>query len=76
MPNCATSGVLRGSSTDKVSFEEFVEAEKREMHSTNEHEQNLSACIASADHSFMNNGTLEELHETLTQALQQQKSDA
>lgn len=53
---------LRGSSTDKITFEKFLEDEAREMHSTDPNKQNLARCIELADYRLMNNGTKEELY--------------
>ena len=55
----------RGSSTDKVSFEKFVEQEKAEMTSTNPNEQNLSRCMDLADYKLQNDGTVEEFHKSI-----------
>ena len=59
----------RKSELDDVTFEKFVEDEKREMTSTDPTKQNLSACIALADVVIQNNGTLEELHAQVDTAL-------
>ncbi len=53
--------VIRGSETDKVSFETFLANEQREMTSTDPNHQNLAACIAQADYRFNNNGAVDEL---------------
>ena len=52
----------RGSFTDKISFEEFIAAEQREMESNDPYKQNLRKCIGTADHKFKNDWTVEELH--------------
>lgn len=52
----------RKSETDSVSFEKFLEDEKREMDSDDSTKQNLGKCIAAADYKFMNNGSLQELY--------------
>jgi len=52
----------RGSFTDKISFEEFIAAEQREMESNDPYKQNLRKCIGMADHKFKNDWTVEELH--------------
>lgn len=54
--------VLRGSETDKISYEEFVSNEQREMTTTDPTKQNISKCMQLADYVFTNNGTFEELH--------------
>jgi dephospho-CoA kinase len=62
--------VLRGSETDKVSFEKFVADEEREMTSTDPTKQNLAAVRAMADTVFTNNGTQEELFAQVEEALE------
>jgi dephospho-CoA kinase len=59
----------RSSETDNVSYEEFCANEDREMVSKNPCEQNLSACMAAADISLLNTGTLEDLHRNVDAAL-------
>ena len=54
--------IARGSSTDRITFEKFKADEAREMTSDDPHKQNLSRCIALADHTLTNNGTLRELY--------------
>ncbi len=53
---------LRGSLTDKVTFEEFSEQEDREMAATEPWDMNISGVIKMADIVITNDGTLEELH--------------
>lgn len=55
----------RKSETDHVSFETFLENEKREMESTDPNKQNISACIEMADYVFINNETIDELNENV-----------
>ena len=54
--------VLRGSGTDKVSFEEFCMQEDREMASTEPWDMNVFGVMKMADFTLENNGTLDELH--------------
>jgi dCMP deaminase len=61
--------VKRGSETDSVSFETFVENERREWANTDPNKGNLKRCIELSDYKFTNNGTLEELHEQLEKVL-------
>ncbi|MBX2904362.1 MAG: AAA family ATPase [Chitinophagales bacterium] len=61
----------RKSATDSVSFETFMDNERREMVSTDETKQNLSACIAAADFKLMNDGTFEELYAQIEDGLKQ-----
>ncbi|HQI46374.1 MAG TPA: hypothetical protein PLC59_09975, partial [Bacteroidales bacterium] len=53
----------RKSETDFVSFDTFVENEKREMTSTDPNKQNISKCIALADYFFMNDESIEKLEQ-------------
>ena len=62
--------VVRGSSTDKVSFEDFVANEKRECESDDPAKQNLTKCIELADFKLENNGTIEELNEQVEEILE------
>ena len=61
----------RGSETDHVSFQTFLENEKREMTSDDPTKQNLSKCIRMADFVMMNNGTIEELQAQCEKILNQ-----
>lgn len=61
--------VVRGSETDKISYEEFIANEQREMNNTDPTKQNLAKCMEMADHIFTNDGTLEELHQQIEQAI-------
>jgi len=63
--------VLRWSETDKISYDEFIMNEQREMENTDPTKQNLSKCIALSDYVFTNNGTLEQLHEQIKQVIKQ-----
>lgn len=57
--------LLRGSETDKVSFEAFSESEDREMNSNDPNKQNLGVCMRMADFHLTNNGTFEELYQQI-----------
>ncbi len=61
--------VQRGSETDKVSYETFIENEQREMTSTDPNKQNLAACQALADFKFDNNHSFEELYKQVEDVL-------
>jgi len=61
---------LRKSSTDNVTFEEFVEAENKEMDNTDPTKGNITACIKAADSLIINEGTTEELNNTVQKLLQ------
>lgn len=54
--------VLRGSATDKISFEKFVELEKIEMENEDINKQNVAECIKRADIWLNNDGDLDKLH--------------
>lgn len=51
----------RWNESDNVSFEKFVEDEKREMNNEDPTKQNIAACIKMADYTFTNNSTEEDL---------------
>ena len=53
--------LLRKSETDHISYETFLENEKREMGSDDPNKQNLSACIDMADFVLINDGNIDEL---------------
>lgn len=59
----------RNSETDRISYEEFLANEAREMKATDPNHQNLAACIALADYRFQNDGTIEELYEKVEKVL-------
>ncbi len=54
--------LVRGSSTDHITFEKFVSDEDREMTNTDPNKQNIAGCIAVAEYVIENDGSLEELH--------------
>lgn len=56
---------LRNSETDQISYQTFLKNEAREMHSSDPHKQNLSACIRQADYLITNNHGLDALNEKL-----------
>ncbi|MEX1064007.1 MAG: AAA family ATPase [Candidatus Paceibacterota bacterium] len=59
----------RKSEKDAISFEKFLENEEREMESDDPNKQNLRECIARANFSFENNGTVKELRLDLARTL-------
>lgn len=61
--------IVRGSETDKVSFEKFLEDEKREMGSVDPTKQNLGKCMELADYKIQNNGTLENLNNQVSKII-------
>lgn len=61
---------LRASETDFVSYETFLENEKREMNSDDPNKQNLKKCIEMADYFFENNGSVADLYEKIKVVLE------
>lgn len=59
----------RSSETDHIDFETFKMNEEREMSNTDPNKQNLSGCIAQADFVFRNDGTVEELYNSVEEVL-------
>jgi len=60
----------RGSETDQITFAQFVEQEQAESGSQNTAEQNKTAVMQMADHTFYNQGTIKELHQKVEEWLQ------
>ena len=52
--------VERGSVTDKISFDEFIAGEQKEMTSNDPNKQNLKKCIEMTDYNFKNDWTIKE----------------
>ncbi|MEI7918725.1 MAG: hypothetical protein WCH65_00480 [bacterium] len=61
--------VLRGSETDKITYEEFIANEQREMENTDPTKQNIAKCMQLADYVLTNNGTFQQLHYQLEEVL-------
>ncbi|MDL2240897.1 AAA family ATPase [Bacteroidales bacterium OttesenSCG-928-K22] len=61
--------VNRASETDNVSYETFLENEKREFDTSDPNKQNLRKCIEMADHHIDNNGTVEDLYKEIKKSL-------
>lgn len=59
----------RKSETDSISFNTFIDNEKREMTSSDPNKQNLAECIRQADYIFENNGERENLFRQVEEAL-------
>jgi len=64
----------RNSETDRISFEIFLENEKREMFSDDPNKQNLAKCREMADFVFDNNGNIEELNSKVNTIIAQIKN--
>jgi dephospho-CoA kinase len=62
---------LRKSETDHISFETFLENEKREMDSTDPNAQNIKKCMDLADFKLWNNGTMEQLNLQVEEVLEE-----
>lgn len=52
----------RGSETDQIDFQTFLDNEKREMDTSDPNKQNLRKCISMADFVLQNNGSVASLH--------------
>ncbi len=61
----------RKSETDMISYEEFLQNEKREMTAHDPGKQNLSKCIELADYKLLNNSTVENFYKQIEQWLKQ-----
>lgn len=59
----------RASTSDQVSFEEFIAHEKLEMHDPDPHGMQKQAVMEAADLTIQNNGTLGELHAKIEKVL-------
>lgn len=59
----------RASTSDQISFEEFVKHEELEMDDPDPNGMQKRAVMESADFTIMNNGTLEELHAEIEKVL-------
>lgn len=60
---------LRQSETDAISFETFVANEAREMNSLDPNHQNLRKCIEMADFVFNNDGSVQDLEQSVASVL-------
>jgi len=61
--------IERGSETDRVSFDEFVADEQKEM-SSDPNKGNLRKCVEMADYVFKNDWTIEDLHRRVGKVLE------
>jgi len=59
----------RGSATDNVSLEEFIEHDKMEADLKENHRANIHTCVKMADYTLENNGSFEELEEKVDEFL-------
>ncbi|MCR4327560.1 MAG: AAA family ATPase [Nanoarchaeota archaeon] len=65
--------IKRGSESDKVSYEKFLEDEKREMENSDPAKQDLKKCIEMSDFKFRNNGTIKGLEKKVEEILRELK---
>jgi len=65
--------VQRGSETDQVDFDTWVEQEEKEWHNSAAHELNVPGVMKRADYTIRNEGTLKELHNKVDAFLEQIK---
>jgi len=65
--------VSRGSETDDVSFEEWLEHERRESNPDDPTKQDIFGALKVSDYIVENNGTLEELHKQIDEILEKEK---
>ncbi|MGM0565793.1 MAG: AAA family ATPase [Bacteroidota bacterium] len=62
----------RKSETDTISWETFLDNEKREMTATDPHKQNIHKCIEQADYVFNNDSSIENLYKDLEKVLERE----
>lgn len=62
--------LLRGSDTDKVSYDEFISNEQREMTNTDPTKQNIEKCMQLADYNFNNDGTFDDLYKQVEETIE------
>jgi dephospho-CoA kinase len=65
--------ILRGSETDKISFDKFMADEERESQSNDPGVQNLRKVMAMADAAIVNDGTEEDLYKKVDAILESVK---
>lgn len=61
--------LIRNSATDNIDFGTFLANEEREFTNDDPNKQNLSACMHLADIKLSNNGSIEDLHKEIDNAL-------
>ncbi len=64
---------MRGTETDKISYDEFINDEQREMQNMDPAKQNIAECMKLADHTFTNDGSVEELYAQIDAVLERMK---
>ena len=63
----------RGTETDHISYDDFIENERREMSADEPYKQNITKVIGMADFYFYNEGTIVELREKVENVLTELK---
>lgn len=63
--------IKRGSETDHVSYEEWIDQERRETNPDDPTKQDIFGALKASDVVVLNNGTLEELHAQIEEALKE-----
>lgn len=59
----------RGSALDDITFDDFVRQEQTEMLNVDPAKQNLAKVMEMSDHTIVNEGTLNELHQQIEEVL-------
>lgn len=62
--------VARGSNTDSVTYEKFMQQQNLELESTDPTHQNLKGCIAKADYVIINDGSVDDLYKKIEDVLE------
>jgi dephospho-CoA kinase len=62
---------MRGSETDRISFEKFMEDEAKEMNASDPNKQNLKRCIEEADYLITNDKSFKDLYVQINEILNQ-----
>lgn len=65
----------RGSETDHIDFDTFLQNEEREFANTDPNKQNLQACMKMADITLVNNGSIEQLHAEVDRFIENLQED-
>lgn len=65
--------IERKSETDNISYQQFVDDERREMKSEDPYKQNLAKCILMANFKFVNNGSFQDLYDQVEKTINEIK---
>lgn len=63
--------IKRGSETDQVTFEEWLEQERKESNPGDPTKQDIFGALKESDYLILNNGTMTELHKQIDDVLEQ-----